>query len=354
MSKATQLNVTAFRFQSDSRQIGGMLMLLSMCVVIMPLGNIATGFGLNGAEFDDPNNTPIWELIGSLFAFIFGVTGVFTGYMATVHDYSHKNITMFLMVMIQTAWIMYITDMVEVGNMSRLSPEENMFIPIVYEPTVTDVQFMGAMGIIGIMMYAFGFVGSMAFMVWSLHSYTTNDPGIHCGSYFKGRMTLYSAVLAVAGFVQFLLGCYLESRFDTNTVENGVIGVAFFVVSFPEIAVWVGLLQMINGVWGVARSFDMCMMNDMDHQVFQYSMGFQWLNVLILQDIVQISYLPGGTNASMAPILACFSLGMNLMPAYLDHKMKTMPETMTDDYYGEGVAVQEMAKDTKEDAVQDA
>jgi hypothetical protein len=324
-------------------------MLLSMCVVLVPLNDIASGFGLNGAVDNDPNTTPVWRLIGSLFIFIFGVTGVFTGYMATVHDYSHKNLNMFLMVMIQTAWISYITEMVVIGEASRHSVEKNIFIPLAYEPTDSDVQFMGAVGIISLMMYAFAFIGSMSFMVWSLHSYTTNDPGIHCGSYFKGRMTFYSAVLAVAGFMQFLLGCYLESRFNTNTAENDVIAVSVFVVSFPEISIYVGLLQMINGVWGVARSFDMCMMKDMDMQVFQYSMGFQWLNVLILQIVVQVSYLTGDLKANLAPILAALSLGLNLMPAYLDHKMNTMPETMPDDYYGEMVAVQEMAKDKKEE-----
>lgn len=29
-----------------------------------------------------------------------------------------------------------------------------------------------------------------------------------------------------------------------------------------------------------------------------------------------------------------WTLGLTIMPAYLDHKMNTLPETLPDDYYG--------------------
>jgi len=334
MIKIANSNGTAYRFQSDARQIGGLLMLMSFCCLIMPLTNISSAFGPDGAATRDPSTIMFWQIVGGLFVFIFGVTGVLTGYMAAVHDHSHKFLNIFLMVIIQSAWIGYITDMVAVSKAAGADPSVNGFIPIAYNPTNFDVRFVGAMGVIGILVYGFSFVGSMAFMVWSLHSYTTKNPSTRSGSYFRGRMQTYSAVLTVAGLVQFLLGCLCLARFDVNA-ENGPVGVAFFVVSFPAIAVFVGLLQILNGLWGLARSFGFGLLADTPMPVYQLSLAFQWLTVLVLQDIVQIAYLPGADKAPVTPFLACFSLGLTLMPAYLDHKANTMPETLPDDYYGE-------------------
>ena len=94
---------TAFRFQSDKRQFGGLLMLLSLCTVIMPLANIVSAFGPNGANSKDPSTIPFWGIVAGLCVFVFGVTGVLTGYMATVHDYSNRFLNIFLMIAIQTA-----------------------------------------------------------------------------------------------------------------------------------------------------------------------------------------------------------------------------------------------------------
>ena len=330
MNKVAQ---TAYRFQSDARQIGGLLMLMSFCCLVMPLANISASFGPDGAATRDPSTTTFWQIVAGICVFIFGVTGVLTGYMAAVHDYSHKYLNIFLMVIIQTAWIGYITDMVAVGQAAGLQAMDNGFIPVAYNPTDNDVRFVGAMGVIGIMVYGFGFVGSMAFMVWSLHSYTTNTPTDRSGSYFKGRMKTYSLVLTVAGLVQLLLGWWCQARFDVNA-EDGPIGVAFLVLSFPEIAIFVGLLQLVNGLWGLARSQGVGLLANNPVPVFQLSLAFQWLCVLVLQDLVQIAHLPGAENAPVTPFLACFSLGLTLMPAYLDHKANTLPETMPDNYYG--------------------
>ena len=49
------------------------------------------------------------------------------------------------MVLIQGAWIAYITEMVNVGQMAGLGVEDNQFIPLVYEPTANEVRFVGAM-----------------------------------------------------------------------------------------------------------------------------------------------------------------------------------------------------------------
>ncbi|MGK3734949.1 MAG: hypothetical protein ACI90V_001788 [Bacillariaceae sp.] len=49
------------------------------------------------------------------------------------------------MVLIQGAWVAYITDMVYVGRAAGLDPLLNQFIPLFYGPTASNVRFVGAM-----------------------------------------------------------------------------------------------------------------------------------------------------------------------------------------------------------------
>lgn len=89
------------RFQSDRRQIGGLLMLLGFCAIIQPSANIVSGFGPDGANETDPGEIGFWGLFGGLCLFINGVLAVIAGYMATVHDYGHPYLTQLLMITIQ-------------------------------------------------------------------------------------------------------------------------------------------------------------------------------------------------------------------------------------------------------------
>jgi hypothetical protein len=140
------------------------------------------------------------------------------------------------------------------------------------------------------MTYAFGFIGSIGFMAWSLHSYTMNKPEERAAPYFKGRMFFYSSVLAVAGFVQFILGAVVAGLFNGRELTLPV-AVSFFVISYPGLFMFVGLWELLNGLWGIARSFDFLNF-EMDIPIYQLSLGLQWLFILILQDIVQLAYLP--------------------------------------------------------------
>jgi len=322
-----------FRFQSDKRQIGGLLMLLSFCALVMPLATIVGNFGPDGTTTNDAMENA--KLAGAFFLFFIGLLGLFVGYMATVHDWSNGNLNLTFMVLIQGAWIAYITNMVDVGQMAGLDVVDNEFIPLAYGPTTSNVRFVGAMGVIGIMTYAFGFIGSIAFMAWSLHSYTLNKPEERTAPYFKGRMFFYSSVLAVAGSVQFLLGAVVAGLFGGRDLFLGPVTAGFFVISYPGLFMFVGLWEMLNGFWGMARSFDILNFQ-MDVPIYQLSLGVQWLFILFLQDIVQLAYLPDGSMkaAAVAMAIPFWTLGLTIMPAYLDHKMNTLPETLPDDYYG--------------------
>lgn len=94
---------TNYKKQSDIRQYGGMLMLLGFAAVIQPLGGVVGAFGPDGANTTDPSVIPFWGMIGSVCVFICGVVAVLTGYLANTHDWSHRYLSGFLIVIIQVS-----------------------------------------------------------------------------------------------------------------------------------------------------------------------------------------------------------------------------------------------------------
>lgn len=225
--------------------------------------------------------------------------------------------------------------MTAVGKFARLPAEENVFIPLDYEPTETDVKFVGAMGVMAIFTYGFTFVGGLSFVTFCLHAYNSDKPQDRSGGYFIGRLSFYSGMLALAGLVQMMLGAYCRVRFGLDVLSAGPVGVAMLTVSYPTISVFVGLFQVFMGVWGALRSVGYHKgPNDIGFQLF---LGVQWILVLSIQCIAQIGYLPGGEGAA-APTLAAMSLALSVMPAFLDHKMRTLPLQFPSDYYALPVA----------------
>uniref|UniRef100_A0A7S4AXC9 Uncharacterized protein n=1 Tax=Pseudo-nitzschia australis TaxID=44445 RepID=A0A7S4AXC9_9STRA len=319
-----------YRFQSDARQFGGLLMLLSFAALINSMSGIISAYGPNGAVVTDAKEPPFWILFSYFCQFIWATVGAFTGYMACVHDYSSKWINVFLMVAIQTIWIGYITMMVMAGQGAREDVFTNPFVPPVYNPKPADIRFIGAMGIFGVICYGIGFAGSIAFMIWGLQSYTMNTKS-HSGDYFKGRMYFYSSILAIAGMIQFLLGCVVRGQYGDSLFRYGPVTCVFWVITYPGINIFIGLIQMFNGVWGIARAMGMCNFGAL--HFFQWSLALQWVFVLVLQDLVTSAYW-GTSMAVYGPMLATWSLGLTLMPAYLDHKHQSLPETFPVYYYG--------------------
>ena len=168
-------------------------------------------------------------------------------------------------------------------------------------------------------------------MVFCLHAYNTGKVEERSGAYFEGRLGFYSGMLALGGLVQLMLGAYCRVRFGLSVLEEGPVRAAMLTVTYPTIAIAIGFVQVLNGVWGVARSVGYHQASN--DYIFQISLAVQWLVVLTVQCVTQIAYLPGGMLAAAAPAFAAVSLGMNLMPAFLDHKMRTLPRRFPADYY---------------------
>lgn len=207
------------------------------------------------------------------------------------------------------------------------------FIPDAYEPFPSDVRFVGAMGIFGIISYGFTFVGAIAFMQFSLYAFQAGKPEDRPASYYKGRMAFYCSMLLMAGLSQLFLGVYIIKNFGGGELELGTIAVAVYVVNFPGMCVLVGLVQTFHALWGLARTGDVLVFGR-DDVSFQIGMLFSWLFQVLFQVVVQVSYSPGGEMAGAAPMITALSVGLNLMPAFLDYKRRTVPEPITPEYYG--------------------
>ena len=191
-----------------------------------------------------------------------------TGYMCLVHDYGHQYLTGFLLVLIQTAFIGYMTDIVNIGNVAatgmgfipagtlcyccqsllshvihkmknNIAPlyyfvsftncgllfikQASIVLPsltfislplvlghlIAYSPSETDVAFVGAMGILGVLCYGICFLGSLAFMAFSIYAYQVGKPGDRSAGYYRGRLAFYSGLLVIVGLAQLMLGAYI-------------------------------------------------------------------------------------------------------------------------------------------------
>jgi hypothetical protein len=330
MTPSNKATIGNMRFLSDMRQIGALLMVTGICAIIQPLANIASLIGPDGTSAS--SGIPLAALFGGFCLVSIGITSVFTGYNQIVHDWGNKHLTGALIILTQTAFIPYITDMVDVGKSARTG---QAFIPPEYNPTESEVKFVGAMGILGIIAYGFTFVGSISFMQFSLYAYQAGTPEDRGSKYYHGRMGFYTGMLFLAGLSQLMLGSFLASNFGGGgALEHGAIAVKLYVVNFPAISILVGLVQLFNAVWGFARSRGFLTGGSSDISFFQVSIFVGWFLQVTLQIITQVSYSVGPTFAPAAPTIFCLSFGLNLMPAFLDYKMRNTPETILPEFYG--------------------
>lgn len=326
-------SIGAQRFKADSRSFAGLLLLLGAMALVSPLANIATGI----TPGDNPTSgIPLWGLIAGILNTIIGSVAMLVGYLSLVHDYGNIRLTGFLIGITQLAWIPFLVDLSAVGMGTVSDPAENPFIPAIYNPTATDVRFVGSMGILAVLAYATGFLGSVSLMEFSLFAYQSGKASERPAAYYRSRMSLYMFLLALAGVTQLLLGVYILSAFGNGPLEPP-IAVAVYIVHFPELSVLVGLIQLVMGVWGMARRFGVLNGGADDHS-FQIGMAITWLAVLTMMVMTQVSWAPEGMLAAAAPTIATLVFGLHVITAFLDFKARTTPEEISADYYGPDAA----------------
>lgn len=314
------------RFKSDKRQLGGLLMFLSTAALVFPMANLATLIGPDGTTASE--GIPLVSLIAAVLTIVLGIMGIAIGYMQAIHDYGNKYLTILLLFWNQFAWIPFITDMTAIGRGARSGMA---FIPADYDPTGTDVTFVGAMGIMGVLGYGTGFLGSVALAGFSLHAFQSGKPGDRSGTYYRSRMPFYVFALGIVGLAQLILGSFILARFGSGPLPKGPIAVAMFIVNFPEISVFVGLLHLFIAIYGAARAAGI-RKSPTDHS-YQVALFIGWVSTLTLQIMVQVAYIPAGMAAAAAPSQTMLTMGVFVINGFLDFKARTTPAQIPPDYY---------------------
>jgi hypothetical protein len=129
----------------------------------------------------------------------------------------------------------------------------------------------------------------------------------------------------LAGVAQLLLGAYILGNFGGGPLEQP-IGSGHIVVTFPEISIFVGLLQLIVGGIGALRRFGVTV-TSLHTLHFQILCAFLWICMLSMQILVQLGYPSGGALVAAAPTLGCMYFALPFIPAFLDHKANTPAES---------------------------
>jgi hypothetical protein len=314
------------RFKSDKRQLGGLLMFLSTAVLIFPMAGLASLVGPDGTT---PNEgIPLVSLIAAVLESALGILGIVVGYLQTIHDYGNKYLTILLLIWIQIGWIPFITDMVAIGRGARSGMA---FIPAEYDPSASDVRLVGATGIMGVLGYGTGFLGSVALAGFALHAFQSGKPGDRSASYYRSRMPLYTFALGLVGLAQLLLGSFILARYGGGPLSKGPIGVAMFLVNFPEISVFVGALQTIIALYGATKACGI-RTSPNDHS-YQIVLLIGWIATISLQIMVQFAYNPADIAAAAAPSVTMLTMGIFVINGFLEFKARTTPAEIPLDYY---------------------
>ena len=269
-------------------------------------------------------------LVGNLIALALGLLGMAVSWAELVHDTFHPQVTLGVMIFEILAFIPYITDIVMIGKMANTGAA---FIPAMYNPTESQVWFVGILGMLGAATFCLFLFGSFALLATALYAYHSSTPESpeavqkYYAGYYRTRLMFYSAVMFVAGFVQMVLGAFVIHNFGNGPLPAPVT-VAMFMVHFPEICVFVGLVYMANAVYGTYRG-----LTRQTDSYFAVTMWFQLLCTIILMVLVQCSFAPGNAMAQAIPTLGALTLGVSLTPMFLDSMARSMPEVVSFEYY---------------------
>jgi hypothetical protein len=318
------------RLKADQRQFGGLIFALGICATFGSLINIANEVGPDGTT--SKSGVPLANLISGCAQALFGTIAMFTGYLSLVYDWGHKSLTGALIIATQLAWLPYLTGLSGVAQGAGNDPESNTFIPFAYDPSEADIKFVAAMGMLGILAHGAAYIGSLAFMEFALYAYQSGKTNDRNSSYYLGRSGFYNFLVVIAGFSQLALGSFVLDSIGSGPLEEGPVTVAMYTIYFPEISVFVGLVQILVGFFGLARRMGKLVGGKDDHS-FQIACGIMWIFMLVLELMVQIAYAPGPMMGGAAPTRACIIFGLAFMPAYLDAKTRTTPAELPPSYY---------------------
>ena len=216
---------------------------------------------------------PFSTLMGYVFGVAIGVVSVLIGYSAAFpqqqpqHQFpaskSAKLITMLTSIFVQTAYVLTVSSTC-MTTVTWIASDGKSFLrsSSAKPPPILDDEsnnrLLAAMGVLLILSYWFGMLGSISVLLGSLGKFQSGQGHEQDGSYYGSRLFFYSFILWLGGAAQTVIGVHLEI---THGTKGGPISddgstfykeVAVLVVSYPSMSMAVGALQ-VRAIGVVAR-----------------------------------------------------------------------------------------------------
>ena len=252
------------RASKEVTEIGCLLMLVGLAEVIQPTTWIS---GLvNGSPTEagttDTKGLPFSTLMGYVFCVTIGVVTVLIGYAAAFPQQSPQHqfpsskgaklITTLSSIFVQTAYVLTVSTCMTVA---RIAIEGKSFLrsSSTGPPPALEDQpnngLLAAMGVLLILSYWFGMLGSISVLLGSLGKFQSGQGHERDGRYYGSRLFFYSFILWLGGAAQTVIGVHLEMTHHTKggpITDDGsaFYKVAMLVVSYPSMSIAVGALQV--------------------------------------------------------------------------------------------------------------
>jgi hypothetical protein len=356
-------NVVSFHF---SRQLGALMMLFGVCVLVNPQFKNARQPGETGVskiyspvESESNHEFLVLALVlGGVCQVVLGAFAVVTGFLAVVHDFGCMSLTRILILVAQTSWISLLAGTVHAANWLAMFAYRHLtsafvnrhamflsftidmaeiviqtqdglnsgYIPLSYDPTLRDIRFFGAMGVLGIVGWYVGLFGSLSLIVFALHAFQSGNPDSRSKAFYQSRLVFYSVFSLLAAGSQLLLGVYVMGNFGSGPLQNPV-AVAMYLIVYPELSIVCGSVQALLALFGFARAAGV--ISQPDNHLYQCMALLSWVVTMAGPVMAQVYSLPAGDGAS----LIVLSVGLHLLPAFLDFKMRNLPYVFPPDLY---------------------
>ena len=316
------------------RQLGGLLCILGIGAAHSALAMTAIIID-GGIGLTQINGFKLPVLVSSLIQIMFGMYATVVGFsilVATpISDTAH-TVARILVVVVNLGPIAFILVLIRLVAGASDGPGYYHFIPDVLYPTQSQINFVVAMGIVGMVTVRLSLTGGLTCLALSLNAHL----GGQAVDMYRGRyvawLAYFSLLQVVGGFSQFALGVFLAASYGWGPYSQAV-HVLIYTVFFPSLAIIVGALQTLWGIYGFALAVGWVKIRSRNDNRFMLATLATWVVTMILQVFVQPAYGGGMAFLAESPAYAAVYIANFVMPAWLEYMMRVTPDRIDRSYY---------------------
>ena len=324
------------RRSSEMRSIGGMLLILGAGAVHSALALTAVGVeGMGGKEH--VQDLRLAMLLGTILQTVLGMAAMVIGFYTLLVCPTNKAAlycARVLIVAVNSGPVALVCSMVRIAMGARGHPSTNIFIPTALNPSQTDIRVVAFYGICALFSVCATLLGGLNLLTCNLCAFLQ---GPNCLSrnrkFYKIRFVYYCILVIIGGVSQFGLGIYTATQFGHGPFEDA-IHVSVFTIYFPSLAIVVGGVQLVVGVFGFGLSIGWFKMDDANDIRFQVASLASWIVTMVLQIIAQPSYASEDMYDAEGATYASVYLGFFLLPVWLAHHVRNTSEVVPPERFG--------------------